>query len=278
MRSSEDLGEKLRSYIDRVAPPIGTQEVIERSANAAERLPTARTSKFRRSVPVAASLTMTLILVVIVSYSLSTGPVAAGVVITEEGGVVTVRFTDPLADPEEVGVALRAAGFDVTIREIPVSPSRVGFLVSSFGTAGAPDLELISADDGLTFTGFRVRSGGEGSLDLHFGRAAAAGERIDAGGSAYSQMEPLACVLIWGLRVDEAMRTIAELQPELEVRWQILNEYGSGMLEVPAAEIGDLYVTDAFSTGPAEVLIYASTTPESLFIGRGPPDQTHCKE
>ncbi len=276
MRESQGLGVMLRSYIDQAAPPIGTEEAIERSASAVRRFPTVGMSKFRRSAPVAAAVAMVLVSVVIVSHSLSTAPVAAGVVITEEGGVVTILFTDPLADPEEVGEVLRAAGIDVTIREVPVSPSEVGFLVSSFSTPGAPELELISGD-GPRLIGFRVQPGVGGLLELHFGRPPVDGEGYDSGGVAYWPGEPLACALIWGLRVDEAVRTIAELQLDVEIRWQILNDDGSGMIEVPAAKIGSLYVTDAHSSGPSEVLIYASVTPESLF-GRQPPDQTHCTE
>lgn len=208
----------------------------------------------------------------------SAGPAAAGVQITEEGEFFKVMLTDPLANPEAVGEALRDAGFNVTIHAVPVSPSKVGALVGFSGASQAPDFELLSVD-GVTFTGFQVRGSADAPFDLYFGRSAAAGEDYEAGGSAFAPGEPFACVPIWGLRVDDALPIIAELQPEVRIRWQVLNENGTGMVEAEATEIGDRYVTDALSVGPNEVVIYASPTPESLFLyGTQPPDQSHCTE
>jgi len=235
-----------------------------------------RQPRRRAAIVSVATVAVALLVLVGVIGLGPTRPAAAGVQITEGGEFVTVVLTDPLATPEAVGEALRDAGFNVTIHAVPVSPSKVGALVSYGGAPQAPDLELLGVD-GVTFTGFRVRTGFDASFDLYFGRSAAAGESYVAGGSAYAPGEPLACVRIWGLRVDDALPIVAERQPELRIRWQVLNEDSTGMVEVEAREIGEMHVTDALSDGPNEVMIYASTTPESLF-GSEPPDQSHCTE
>ncbi len=193
-------------------------------------------------------------------------PAAAGVEIQQVGEDLLVRIIDLEAQPDQIQQAIAEAGLDAEVIPVPVSPSLVGLFVSSFISQPGPDFEPIEVD-GQTFRGFRVPADYRGRIELHIGRTARPDEDYQAGGFAYATGEPLACTGLFGVHVRDALPTLTALG--LNVRWQTLNETRSGMVEVPAETILDLYMTDAFSVNPDTVLIFANPTPESLLTNPG---------
>ena len=234
----------------------------------------ARPQRRSRWVPAVVTAALLLTAGTVLAVLLPTPPpAAAGVEIQQVGEDLVVRIVDLEAQPDQIRRAIAEAGLDVEVIPVPVSPSLVGLFVSSFVSQPGPDFEPIDVE-GQTFRGFRVPADYPGRIELHIGRTARTGEDYQAGGFAYATGEPLACTGLFGVQVRDALPTLTALG--LQARWQTLNETQSGMVEVPAETILDLYVTDAVSVNPNTVLIFAAPTPESMLANSMGELDTEC--
>ena len=211
---------------------------------------------------IAGSAFVTVLVVLITVLSMS--PAAAGVQVEQLGDEILVRIVDLETDAQSVEAAIAETGLDVRVTPVPVSPSLVGRFVSSTGTNSAPDLTALDVDGG-TFMGFVISADFAGTLELRIGRKALPGEAYLANGSAFGPGEPLECSHLYGTKVAEAIPILAQLG--LDSRWQAVTEDsdGTALIEADPDSIRDLYVTDAISLGPDEVLIFAASKPESPF-------------
>jgi hypothetical protein len=101
--------------------------------------PEPRRRPLRRLVLVATAAVVAL-LAAVVGPSLVPGGATSyansAVEIHREGDFYVARIKDPLADGARFAEAFRAVGLDVDIELVPVSPKRVGMLLSSGGGGG----------------------------------------------------------------------------------------------------------------------------------------------
>lgn len=137
------------------------------------------------------------------------GPAAAEVVIRVEGGAVEVTLLDLEHSPERIEAAVRAAGLDVSVRGVPVGPSRVGRFVGQESSGPLPP-ELARVDDAASgFRGFVLPEGWRGSLRLLIGEPASGDEPYIVFGDAFAPGEPLACSPLLGRPAAEVARSLA---------------------------------------------------------------------
>lgn len=106
---------------------------------------------------------------------------------------VTVTLEDLEHRPGVIEGAIREAGLDVSVRAVPVGPSRVGRFVGTVQAGSAPgEIRAVGSRPG-DYLGFSVPRNWDGSLELLVGRPAKAGEMYFTVSDATQPGESLAC-------------------------------------------------------------------------------------
>jgi hypothetical protein len=150
---------------------------LQLEAQSAVPAPTKPLLQFPR-LPVLAFACFTLLLVavgVMVTRPSQTTPVAAEIFIIERTTAnVTVQVIDVVADLEAAQAELDAAGLDVKLLMVPVSPSLEGHLVRATGDENA----TFTSRDGRV-AAFTLTGASTATLSLAFGRAAEQGEMYE---------------------------------------------------------------------------------------------------
>lgn len=201
-------------------------------------------------------------LVIGVSVTGDPTPAGADVEVTRADGRVIVRLTDQANRPEEIQAALEPEGLDIRVAGAPVGPSNVGRFVGQIATAAdLVDLEHIRVD-GVTFMGFSLPEGWDGTLTLLVGRPAAPGETYEAASNAFAPGEPLACTDTLG----DPLRDVAARLDDYTVA--VLDYTRSGaaprldLAEALTHGLGDQSISGAVLVSADEVVV---------FVGRHAP-------
>ena len=201
-----------------------------------------------------AFVAMVAVVATVVTITLPDDRAEASIEVEIRDGSVFVRLLDLEARPQEIVGALRSAGIDAIVEEVPVGPSNVGRFVGS--SSEQAEAIHIFREAGSTFTSFSLPQNYEGLLRLRVGRAAAPGEQWSASSSATAKGEVLACRSLGGLTPAEASSRLDGARAR--VTWLAVPD---GLLE-PGAELhapyADWRVIDALS--PSEGLVVIRLT------------------
>jgi hypothetical protein len=214
-----------------------TEALRDELVRAAERQASGATPKKRRAVPRSLVLAAAaLVLAVLASALLLSSPKAAkaDVRIEQRDGRIIVTLVDLEHRPGFIEKAVREAGLDITVKALPVGPSRVGrFLFEADATGDAPDLQTID-QQGSSFVGFSVPVGWTGHLKLYVGRPPAAGEAYGAFSDALAPGEPLACLDLVGKPASAVAKAVDGR--DLDVTFVVSRE-GQGVVRLPLSKV-----------------------------------------
>jgi hypothetical protein len=182
-------------------------------------------------------------------------------------GSVSVRLLDFENRPDEIVGALRNAGIDASVKEVPVGPSNVGRFVGYSSPTGAT---LTISDGGrFSFLAFSVSQGFSGVLQLSLGRAAASGEQWAVTSDATAKGEALACRDLRSLTAREASSRVAGAHAT--VSWLAI----PGGTLAPGAELAEPYanwrVVDVLSPDANVVVMHLTADGSWPYLTQPPP-------
>lgn len=215
----------------------------------------------RRSARMVAIAAAVVLVAATAGVFMSREQAAAGVDVARDGSDLVVRLTDLESDPSEVEQAAADAGLDVQVDEVPVGSAMVGRFVSADGDTLPGEVRTVDEHGVGTFDGFRVPAGFTGTIRLHLGRAAKAGESWVVRSDATAPGEPLACTDLSALDVAGAVDLI-ERHGGGDVRVFILDRGG----EVPVDDLGAAaraVPTHVMRTSPTAYTVEAWADPAS---------------
>jgi hypothetical protein len=233
-------------------------------------------------IPVAAALAVGgLIVTAIGGPGQRVGPVnvgappaqAAVMTVTKHGGYLDVIVKNPLADARKFRAEFAKYGLNISLTLVPASPSLVGTLVYSDGSAAIKPITAV----GQCYTGgggaacpvgVRVPLNFSGHADLTFGRAARPGERYETTAAANAPGELLHGLTYAGQSVRAVLAMLAARHVAVPHYLVSLNCENVGRATAP----GDWYVTDADPYAPGAVQLWVSKSwPARLCASSGQP-------
>ena len=184
---------------------------------------------------------------------------AAVMTVTRHGGYLDVIVKNPLADARKFRAEFAKYGLNISLTLVPASPSLVGTLVYSDGSAAIKPITAV----GKCYTGgggaacpvgVRVPLNFRGHADLTFGRAARPGERYETTAAANAPGELLHGLIYAGQTVRAVLAMLAARHVAVPHYLVSLNCENVGRATAP----GDWYVTDADPFAPGAVQLWVS--------------------
>ncbi|MBC8364826.1 MAG: hypothetical protein H8E59_07465 [Actinobacteria bacterium] len=148
-------------------------------------------------------------------------PAAAGVEIARVNGSLTATVTDPFVDWARLSATFEKHGLDISLRLVPVSPSRIGTIVtivddgtsSLFTLIDGPCLDAPDCPIGL-----RIPLDYRGSTSVTLGRPARDGEAYVSTGNAFDPGEAFDGLRLLGHPANETRVVAAERGITIEWR------------------------------------------------------------
>ncbi|GAA4599730.1 hypothetical protein GCM10023194_80650 [Planotetraspora phitsanulokensis] len=174
--------------------------------------------------------------------------------IQREGDEYVARIKDPYADHDKYSKAFKAVGLDVDLLIVPVSPSRVGMVVSgSVGASGPGNVTtwtsaMVDRDERECKAGekgcyllLRLPADLTGKSWFKLGRQARAGETYDDPGRATVAGEDLAGAKVHGRPVGQVMAEVRKrgLTAGFELVKPFGPDKGYGLDPLTADQVGD---------------------------------------
>lgn len=173
---------------DRLLEELGTE------VTAAARREDRRRRGARRLVTMSAAAVAVVVVAVGALLLAQPGEVVADVEVLRHDDHLLIKLNDLETRPGEVEAAAAEAGLDVDVVEVPVGPSNVGRIISTYQSEGTTSVFGPTGPEGaFERSGFRVPLGYEGRIVVHLGRAAEPGEQWQAASLAVERGEVLAC-------------------------------------------------------------------------------------
>ena len=180
-----------------------------------------------------------------------------------DSGYIVATVTDPYAAQSALDAAFKAAGLDITVTLVPVSPSIVGTVVAL--SEGANSSQIESLGGGACVTGgggcpigVKVPDNFSGSGSITIGRAAQPGESYDATASAFAPGEVLHCSGLLGAQVSSALAQIAS--DGITAQWSHTDASGATTANGTPPP-GSYYIWDATSMSAGTVRFDTEAAP-----------------
>ncbi|MFI5729069.1 hypothetical protein ACIA49_03045 [Kribbella sp. NPDC051587] len=138
---------------------------------------------------------------------------------TAQGDVIKIRVVDPGADAERLTKELKAQGFDIGLKLVPVSPSKVGQTIARgfSGDATAARITTTAYPVGCAERNLRpcvpeftIARDFQGQAQLYLGRAAEPGEEYGAAADISAPGEALAGTRIFNQPVAKVAKAIEQ--------------------------------------------------------------------
>lgn len=193
-----------------------------------------------------------------------------------DSGDIIATVTDPFAAQSALDAAFQAAGLNIVVTLVPVSPSLVGTVTAMSGPASGPQIEPLGQGPCVTGSGGACAIGvkiprdfiGQGSITL--GRPAQPGEAYEATTSAFAPGESLHCSGLENQQVAEALPTIQA--DKITAYWDVAGSNDPPPVfgattgpQVPdtTPPPGNYYITNANPVAAGVVWFITSPTPLS---------------
>ena len=180
---------------------------------------------------------------------------------TDEGNFLRVKIVDPLADSARYNAEFKKRHLDITLELMAASPSSVGKEVAAGFGAGSENIRSTGDPEGCIEAGtypcvptFLIPKDYKGSASLQIGRAAAPGEKIQAGGAIDGHGEALEGVKYLN-------QTVAKVQAILAGRGYTVPEYRytkNNYTTSPKTVPTTWFVKNGFLVKGKEVILFVS--------------------
>jgi hypothetical protein len=171
-----------------------------------------------------------------------------------------VLIRDPLADPARYRAEFAQHHMDITLRLVPVSPSLVGTLVTSYSGSGITAITAANCDSGAGKcppAGLRIPVSFHGPATIEFGRAALPGEQYVQAGPATAAGEPLHGIRYVCQEVPAVVAMLRQRHTSAVVRYPTAN--GGRLLFGSQEPPGTWYVNEATMFAPQQVMLWAGS-------------------
>jgi hypothetical protein len=182
---------------------------------------------------------------------------------TTESGDIIATVTDPFAAQSTLNAAFEAAGLDITVTLVPVSPSLVGTVISVSQPVDEPDGHIEAIQHGTCIIpangcpiGITVPRGFTGAGFITLGRPAQPGEIYTSTNSAFAPGEALYCS---GLLNEQVATAIPQIQADnITAEWWHQNPTDNFTNDLPPS--GNDYIVGAVPVTPGTVLFQTRPT------------------
>jgi hypothetical protein len=193
---------------------------------------------------------------------------------TTESGNIVATVTDPYAAQSALNKAFQAAGLNIIVNLVPVSPSMVGTVISVSQPVDEPDGHIEAIQQGTCIIpangcpiGVTVPRGFTGAGFITLGRPAQPNETYASTNSAFAPGEDLHCS---GLLNEQVAAAIPQIQADnIMAEWWHEDPTDNFTNGVPAS--GSDYIVGAVPVAPGVVLF--QTRPTALSAAEIARDQ-----
>jgi hypothetical protein len=189
---------------------------------------------------------------------------------TTEGGDIVATVTDPFAAQSALNAAFTAAGLDITVTLVPVSPSLVGTVIATSGGSvpggppNTPGIEIQTIQRGTCIIpangcpiGVVVPRNYTGAGYITLGRPAQPGETYESANSAFAPGESLHCSNVLNEQVATA---VAQIQANsITAEWWH-NSAPTNTFTNQTPPAGSDYIVGAVPISPGVVLFQTRST------------------
>lgn len=254
--------------LDTMFPQAQRQALLDMILEAPRRPTIARRRRMRaRSWKLAASVggvaaAATVVAIMLFAGSAAVGPTRAIALGTTPNGDITVTVTDPFVAQKELDQEIAAAGLNVEITLVPVSPSLVGTVVEISDPDNGPQIEALGRGPCVTggggcSIGIEIPRNFKGSGDATLGRPARPGEDYESTTSAFAPGEALHCSPIFNEQVSQALPWLAD--QHVTVWWG--NTFPASGDDTHTPPAGSDYIVDAQPVAQGQVWLQTSAQP-----------------